>query len=61
MCCALQARKAELDPKVDKANKWLLHMDSIVGTMRDGIAARKARFTELRKFTQTTLTSRFRE
>jgi hypothetical protein len=59
--CAPQTRRLELSPKVDKANKWLARMESIAETMRDGLAARKARFKELRKFTQTTLTNRFRE
>lgn len=59
--CALQTRRLELSPKVDKANKWLARMESIAETMRDGLAARKTRFKELRKFTQTTLTNRFRE
>jgi hypothetical protein len=59
--CALQNRRLELSPRVDKANKCLASMESIAQIMHDGLAARKARYKVLRKFTQTTLTNRFRE
>lgn len=50
-----------LVPRVDRARKWLARLQAIADTMRDGLRARKRRFTELRKFTQATLAARFRE
>lgn len=57
----LQTKQLELVPAVEQHQRHLMSAEAVLARTKDGVARRKKRYTELRKFSQTTLTDRFRE